>query len=399
MTGNTGSVGPSGGSGGSGGTGATGQVAIGGQSITELGPDDESAEWSIMHSLGVIPVHTICVDHNNITIVPENIEYINYNAIKLTFASEKYGRCLCISGGGMTGDTGYTGGSGGLGYTGGSGATGQVAIGGQSVTEMDEPSTEWVVEHGLGSFVDVICIEGTDSPYKPCDWVDSTSQVIIPTSLKYNSTNKITIEFDEPKFGYCLCISGGGATGATGHSGGTGGLGDTGGSGSTGQVAIGGQSLTEFGVDEVTRIWNIDHGLGIIPVHVICVDELNSPIIPDEIEYINVNQVRLTFTDPQFGTCLCISGGGMTGSTGHTGASGGTGESGGTGATGQVAIGGQSLTEIPISEESAMWDIHHGLGSLPVDVLCVDENNEILYPDGLSFTSMNSVRVTFDSTS
>lgn len=59
-------------------------------------------------------------------------------------------------------------------------------------------------------------------------------------------------------------------------------------------------------VSEDAAIWDINHNLGYDDVIVQCFDENRFVLIPDSIQIIDANSIRVTFTNPQKGVARVI---------------------------------------------------------------------------------------------
>ena len=59
-------------------------------------------------------------------------------------------------------------------------------------------------------------------------------------------------------------------------------------------------------VSEDAAIWDINHNLGYDDVIVQCFDENKFVLIPDSIQIIDANSIRVTFTNPQKGVARVI---------------------------------------------------------------------------------------------
>jgi hypothetical protein len=127
-----------------------------------------------------------------------------------------------------------------------------------------------------------------------------------------------------------------GSTGATGATGATGYIGAT---GATGAYGVAGGYV--FIQSTTTATWNIPHNLGYRYVQVEPVDSSNNSFVGrydyPTINFVDSNNLTLTFSTAQSGYANVSSGGGQQGpqgATGFDGATGFTGNDGATGATG-----------------------------------------------------------------
>ena len=59
-------------------------------------------------------------------------------------------------------------------------------------------------------------------------------------------------------------------------------------------------------VADPSDIWIINHNLGYADVIVQCFDENNFVLIPDTTQIVDVNTIRITFTNPQMGVARVI---------------------------------------------------------------------------------------------
>ena len=59
-------------------------------------------------------------------------------------------------------------------------------------------------------------------------------------------------------------------------------------------------------VSEPTEVWEINHNLGYDDVIVQCFDDNRFVLIPDSIQIVDANTVRVTFTNPQQGVARVI---------------------------------------------------------------------------------------------
>lgn len=59
-------------------------------------------------------------------------------------------------------------------------------------------------------------------------------------------------------------------------------------------------------VSTPTEVWEINHNLGYDDVIVQCFDDNNFVLIPDSIQIVSANMVRVTFTNPQQGVARVI---------------------------------------------------------------------------------------------
>ena len=78
----------------------------------------------------------------------------------------------------------------------------------------------------------------------------------------------------------------------------------------------------------------ITHGLGTRPVNIEVVDDNYNVIIPESIQFIDGNNVKIVFTSSQAGYAAITYGQGSSGTSGSAGTSGSSGKCGTAGSSG-----------------------------------------------------------------
>jgi microcystin-dependent protein len=128
---------------------------------------------------------------------------------------------------------------------------------------------------------------------------DGDAYTILPDSIKFDDENNLTITFSEAVSGHAFISSGGGL--------------------------VVGELIYTF--SSPVTAWDITHNLGVKYVNVQCTSD-DFYIEPQSIEFIDENNIEITFSTPVSGICSVVGGVGTIGTYGSSGSSGTSGTSG-----------------------------------------------------------------------
>ena len=150
-------------------------------------------------------------------------------------------------------------------------------------------STSWAITHSLGTKHNAVTV------------YDDTNQVIIPTSITADDSNKTTIGFSSATAGYAV-INSGGTTGTVTR------------------VSTDGSHVHHQSGDSAN--WAITHSLNSKYPNVTVYDDSDEVVIPTSIKADSVDLSTITFSSPTSGRAVFSMGGNLSGSLTSTGSFG-----------------------------------------------------------------------------
>ena len=150
-------------------------------------------------------------------------------------------------------------------------------------------SANWAITHSLGTKHNAITV------------YDDTHQVVIPTSITADDSNKTTITFSSPTAGYAV-VNSGGTTGTVTR------------------VSTDGSHVHYQAGDSAN--WPITHSLNSKYPNVTVYDDSDEVVIPTSIKADTVDTATVTFSSPTAGRAIFSMGGNLSGSLTSTGSFG-----------------------------------------------------------------------------